>query len=368
MNHPSGELPATDHGAHLDAAVPTRQAHRGKHSRANRLKLGIAMMTLLVCILAALMLTWSRQPPIFDVGEQVVNELDAVDGGSPRPGVATVATAIGVGETLLDKPGGFLYNDVMPPGLLMDNMPSWECGVMMALRDLVQALRDDFSRTGTQSLEDPNVKRADLQLAIDPKSWVLPVAEEAYRESIAALRAYLAELARGGVRGGYFHARADNLADYLGLVEKRLGNFGVRLSNSIADANLRGVLPASSATGALMPESSAIDAVGRADQAAVEATPVDKVFFCSRGYSWALLHFMRAISVDFAPILQDKNAEIAVQQIIRDLNGPVKPFYSPWVLNGRGYGFLANHSLVAASYISRVNAAVIELKILLQQG
>jgi hypothetical protein len=38
------------------------------------------------------------------------------------------------------------------------------------------------------------------------------------------------------------------------------------------------------------------------------------------------------------------------------------------VLNGDGFGLLANHSLVMASYIARANAAIIDLRNLLQQG
>jgi hypothetical protein len=42
--------------------------------------------------------------------------------------------------------------------------------------------------------------------------------------------------------------------------------------------------------------------------------------------------------------------------------------HSPIVLNGNGFGLLSNHSLVLASYIARINAAVIDLRLLLQQG
>lgn len=38
------------------------------------------------------------------------------------------------------------------------------------------------------------------------------------------------------------------------------------------------------------------------------------------------------------------------------------------ILNGGGFGFLANHSLVMASYISRANAALIRLRDLLNRG
>jgi len=42
--------------------------------------------------------------------------------------------------------------------------------------------------------------------------------------------------------------------------------------------------------------------------------------------------------------------------------------WSPMISNGSGFGFLANHSLVMASYISRANAAIIDLRSLLSQG
>ena len=42
--------------------------------------------------------------------------------------------------------------------------------------------------------------------------------------------------------------------------------------------------------------------------------------------------------------------------------------WSPMVLNGTGFGFVANHSLVMASYISRANAGIIDLRRLLEQG
>ena len=38
------------------------------------------------------------------------------------------------------------------------------------------------------------------------------------------------------------------------------------------------------------------------------------------------------------------------------------------ILNGSGFGILANHSLVIANYISRANAAIIDLRQLLEQG
>ena len=80
------------------------------------------------------------------------------------------------------------------------------------------------------------------------------------------------------------------------------------------------------------------------------------------------MHFFRAAQFDFALVLEDKNAEASVRQIIRELEASLQPLLSPIVLNGGGYGLFANHSLVMANYLARANAAVINLRELLDQG
>jgi hypothetical protein len=95
---------------------------------------------------------------------------------------------------------------------------------------------------------------------------------------------------------------------------------------------------------------------------------IDNEFYEARGASWALLHLLKAIEVDFADVLQRKNATVSLQQIIRELESTQQTIWTPMVLNGSGFGMLANHSLVMANYISRANAALIDLTELLAQG
>lgn len=316
----------------------------------------IGFFLLMLLLGSALGLYWSRQPVVAEIPTLLDQRLGEASSGQALPGMAFVATMLFVGDTLLHKPGGFLHNDRLPPGSLMDNMPSWECGVIMALRDATQALRNDFTRAQSQSREELNVKRADLQFAINPKSWMMPAAEEEYRKGLVALEAYFDALANQQTdHAERFFPRADNLTAYLALVEKRLGNFSVRLSHSVSNAGLSAVLEP-----------------GRASQGnpvGPDSDPdLDEVFYCARGYSWTLLHLMRAIERDFAAVLAGKNADASLRQIIVDLRGATKPMHSPMVMNGSGYGLIANHSLVIASYISRVNAAIIDLKLLLLQG
>ena len=95
---------------------------------------------------------------------------------------------------------------------------------------------------------------------------------------------------------------------------------------------------------------------------------IDDVFYESRGATWALLHYLKAVEHDFKPVLEKKNALVSLQQIIRELEATQETVWSPMVLNGSGFGLVANHSLVMANYISRANAALIELSELLAQG
>mgnify|MGYP001357410722 CR=1 FL=1 len=74
------------------------------------------------------------------------------------------------------------------------------------------------------------------------------------------------------------------------------------------------------------------------------------------------------MQVDFQTVLIKKEALISLQQIIRELENTQQTLWSPMVLNGDGFGMLANHSLVMANYISRANAAIIELRLLLENG
>ena len=296
---------------------------------------------------------WSLEPERFPVQQnaQAAAEQAQVQLVS---GYTTVETLKKVAGTLLDKPGGYLSNDIAPPGLWLDNMPNWEYGVLVQVRDLARALRKDFARSQSQSTEDADLAKAEPKFNFDNKSWALPASEQEYREGIVLLGRFQKRLADPSQPQAQFYARADNLRNWLTDVETRLGSLSQRLSASVGQIRLN------AETGATP---------GSAEE--IVKTPwlqIDNVFYEARGQAWALSHFLRAIEVDFADVLAKKNATVSVRQIIRELEAAQEPLWSPMVLNGDGFGILANHSLVMASYISRANAAIIDLRQLLEQG
>ena len=95
---------------------------------------------------------------------------------------------------------------------------------------------------------------------------------------------------------------------------------------------------------------------------------IDDNFYEARGTAWALIHFLKAAELDFQQVLQDKNAIVSLRQIIRELEATQQPVRSFMILNGSGMGVFANHSLVMSSYITRANAAIADLRRLLNDG
>lgn len=310
-------------------------------------------------LLAALLVGWfwSQEPEFFPVQQ---NARTAAEQAQRQlvSGYTTVETLKTLASTLLDKPGGYLSNDVAPPGLWLDNMPSWEYGVLVQVRDMARALRKDFSRSQSQSTEDPDLARAEPRFNFDNKSWALPASESEYRDGIGSLDRYQAKLADPAQSNAQFYTRADNLNNWLGDVATRLGSLSQRLSASVGRVRLNTDTGNSGGQVPMVSEE-------------IVETPwlqIDNVFYEARGQAWALSHLLRAIEVDFADVLAKKNATVSVRQIIRELEAAQEPLWSPMVLNGSGYGLLANHSLVMANYISRANAAIIDLRTLLSQG
>ena len=303
---------------------------------------------------------WSQEPDLFPVQQNA--QLAAEKNGKQMvPGFTTVETLKTVAGTLLNKPGGYLSNDRFPPGVFLDNIPSWEYGVLVQVRDLTRALRKDFARSQPQSAEDADLAKAEPRFNFDNKSWMLPSSESEYQEGINSLSRYQARLSDPNQKNALFYARADNLNNWLGDVGTRLGSLSQRLSASVGRVKLNGALKTESLQPGQVP---VVDEE-------IEETPwmqIDNVFYEARGQAWALSHLLRAIEVDFADVLAKKNATVSVRQIIRELEAAQEPVWSPMILNGSGYGVLANHSLVMANYISRANAAVMDLRQLLSQG
>lgn len=319
----------------------------------NLAKIVVASIALIIVIMLCLMFYWDKEPELFDVEAQ---------GAENRiTGQAFTGTLINIGETLLDKRGGYLSNDIMPPSIFMDNIPNWEFGALVMLRDGSAVLRNHFSRSQSQSVENSHLASAEPQFNFQNNSWMFPATESEYRTGLERLTKYYTNLSDNNATQAQFFARADNLNNYLVIIEKRLGSLSQRLSASVGglrdNTNLAGDSAAKQST-----KTAAVLTVK------TDWMEIDDVFYEARGTSWALYHLLKAVKIDFNDVLKKKNAHPSLNHIIRELKATQESISSPMVMNGRGFGLSANYSLIMANYISRANAAIIDLRDLLENG
>ncbi len=321
--------------------------------------LGIVLFILL--ILGA---WWGREPNTFNVQEEALERAKDTGVEDMPIGFVYTNTLAHIAEVLMHKPGGYLTNDVAPPGLFLDNIPSWEYGALVMLRDATTALRNHFARNQSQSTEDPDLSKAEPYFYYERNSWALPSTESEYAKGIEALHDYMNHLSKPDANGkkSQFYPRADNLWQYVEVVIKRLGGLSSRLTASTK----RGV---GKHQGIISP-----DTVNRKEdddfqvQIASSWLEIDDIFYEARGASWALLEILQAIKHDFSAILLDKRAMNTVEIMIHELQNAVAPILSPMVLNGDGFGLFANYSLTMANSIARANAAALDLRDVMNRG
>lgn len=348
MNEPAAILPAPKSASPAASRIRSVLRYGG---------IGLALLLILV-----LALMWYADQPAAPFDPVAVAEARAkAKGQSLVLGQTLTQTEIELVQRMLDKPGGYLSNDILPPGVLLDNVPNWEFGVLVQVRDLSRFLRGEFSKSQTQSSEDPDLAEAEPHFAFSNNRWLLPSSESEYRAGVSRTESYLDRLSDQDQLDAQFFARADNLSLYLGEVERRLGNLSKRLSESVARAEV---------DVSLGNDRSAAQSTATPSER-IRQTPwgqIDDVFYEARGTCYAQIHILKAIDHDFARVLDDKNARVSLRQIIRELEATQEPLNSPVILNGSPYGFFANHSLVMANYISRANAAIGDLRLQLERG
>lgn len=302
---------------------------------------------------------WSREPGQFNVQDEAVERMNVTHTDQMPIGYVYANTLAHIADVILHKPGGYLTNDVAPPGLFCDNIQNWEYGALVMLRDATTALRNHFARDQSQSAEDPDLAQAEPYFYYEHNSWALPSTEAEYEKGVEALHKYMLRLQNptSTSRPAQFHSRADNLWQYTEVVIKRLGGLNTRLAASTDRFS-----------GAAHSDPSNLVDINMPTIGQTPWLEIDNVFYEARGACWALLHILRAIKHDFADILLDKRAMNTLDNMIQALENALTPTLSPVVLNGDGFGLFANYSLAMANYIARANAAALDLRDVMNRG
>lgn len=261
-----------------------------------------------------------------------------------------LATVLGkVAATLHEKPGGYLRNDMLVPGIFLDNVPAWELGVLQQVRDMTRSLHRDMSLSHAQFIEDRDLLAAESAFNVNAESWLFPTAESELRRGTKAIASYADRLGRDQAR---FYPRAEYLRRWLADVDADLGRLSTRLNAALPDNAVT---------------------LSAADESLAQTTQtnwlaIDDVFYEARGNAWALLHLLKAIEVEFGPELAQRQAQLSLRAAIHELEATQQTLWSPVVLNGSGFGLFANHSLVMANYLNRTQTDLADVRRLLAES
>ncbi|OBU39323.1 DUF2333 domain-containing protein [Photobacterium phosphoreum] len=297
---------------------------------------------------------WSFEPDTFSPSNYTAQQA-TLNHQQQVIGYETTTTLIHINQLLLDKPGGFLTNDRLPPSVFMDNMPAWEAGVLTQVRDMVLVLKDHISRSQNESRIDPDLKEAQPALNINSHSWNFPSAESQYQEAIDSLIRYRNRLTAPKTpnQKAMFYARDDGLVAWLEVVQNRLGSMSQALGSSVGEANLN--------MDSALTDSNGVMRDINVDNTKTPWLKIDNVFYESRGSTWAMLLLMQSMKDDFKEVLEESKATVVMDQIIEELEATQETVWSPMILNGNGFGLIANHSLIMANYVSRAQAGTVDL-------
>jgi len=188
---------------------------------------------IVLIILLVLGAWWGAEPERFNVQEEAVKRMEVTHTDQMPVGYVYANTLAHIAEVLLHKPGGYITNDVAPPGVFLDNIQNFEHGALVMLRDGTTALRNHFARDQSQSAEDKDLAMAEPYFYYERNSWALPSTESEYEKGVEALHRYMERLQDPQSKvPAQFYSRADNLWQYIEIVIKRLGGLSTPFSYS----------------------------------------------------------------------------------------------------------------------------------------
>jgi hypothetical protein len=257
-----------------------------------------AVVALVVLAYIAAMIVESRKPA-----------LPAVRANDPpRTGYALVSMVVDLVEAQLEGPGGWTPNDLpITPGFWLDNLPSFQLGVMDTVRKVSVALRDDLGRARLSEQPHPELAQAVESYAADLNRWSHPSAESMLQRGNDALIRFRQDL--GGRAQVY--ARADTLQRLVETLAAELDTVNQRLRLS-------------------------------SDRDVVPWYKVDDNLYYAQGIAFAQLGLLRAAKADFASLLGTPKAQAPLDAAIKALG---ESQFEPWVVtNGSKSSLFANHS------------------------
>ncbi|WNL45861.1 DUF2333 family protein [Dyella sp. BiH032] len=323
--------------------------------------LRVALVALALPLLAACIVLWwwDREPTI--VNPAVPPRTEQVAMRRPvTPGAATTISVIRALQGLAgSREGHNLHGHHHPTGPAMEGTPGWERGSLTASRDLLHALRTDFTRPHAPLVEDKDLAAADVLLSGHPGGLSLHSAESQYRKATDHLLDYLDRLTDDDPDNAHFYVDPASLADYLQLVSDRLDTLQDHLAAGMVPPHQREVAP---------PRWPIVTSAIAMRRGGLPWRHADETLYEARGYTATLLAQMKAFQHDFGPVLKSDQAKGDLSEAIHELEALQAGSAAPLALDGAPMLRLPAQALALADAVSRIDDAVIDLCEELRKG
>ncbi|MFI5400785.1 MAG: DUF2333 family protein [SAR324 cluster bacterium] len=282
--------------------------------RFNR-KTALGVLLAFLFVYVGLMIVESRKP-----------HLPAVRAPENHPqGYIFVSMIVDLVEAQLEGPGGWTVNDLpLSPGYWLDNLPSFQLGVLSVVRPASVILRDDLGRGRAGDVPPPELALAADSYAADLQRWSNPSAESMLQRGNDALVRFRREL--GGRAQVY--PRADSVRRLVEAFAQELDAVDGRL----------------------------LLARGRN---AVPWYEVDDNLYYAQGTAFAQLGLLQAMRADFAGLFPPGELSTALDTAVAAL---ADSQFEPWIVtNGGRSSLLANHSATLRTILEDARRALATL-------
>ena len=249
----------------------------------------------------------------------------ALESTAPEGGSEAVAVAADLIDREINTHRWVANDPFFLPGSMLDNMPEYQQGIVAAISRFSLELTDQIARTRGSSQADPDLERAAGLLRYPGTIWIwdlrtswAPTAtsEQQYRQAMAALRNYNQRLSQGQA---VFDARADNLLGTLDRITADLGSSSAAIDQKLQAATF-------------WPDFTA-----------------DNLFYANKGRLYAYYLLLRALQVDFANVIRERQLDGAWTQTLESFRAAAA--LQPWVVvNGAPDGQLMPNHLAAQGF------------------
>jgi hypothetical protein len=261
----------------------------------------------------------------------------ALQSSAPEGGSQAVAVAADLIDREINTNRWVANDPFFLPGSLLDNMPEFQQGIVAAISRFALELTDQVGRTRGSSQADPDLDRAAGLLRYPGTIWIFdfrtswaPTAssEQQYRQAVAALRTYNQRLSQGQA---VFETRADNLLATLDRIAADIGSSSATLDHQLKTA---GFWP---------------------DFAA------DNLFYATKGRLYAYFLLLRALQVDFANVIRERQLGSAWNQTVESFREAAA--LQPWVVvNGAPDAqFMPSHLASQGFFLLRARTQLREI-------